>query len=416
VSAYIDEHRERFGVEPICRALGVSASAYYQRASGERSARGVEDERLLEVIRTTHRKNFEAYGYRRMWKALRRAGERASRCRVQRLMRKAGIRGAKRRGKPWRTTKPDPKAQRSRDLVERNFTAPAPNRLWVGDFTYLRCWEGVVYFSFVIDVFSRMVVGWQLAANMRTTLVLDALRMALGLREPGADFRLVAHTDAGSQYTSADYTQVLDDHRVLASIGSVGDCFDNALAESFVDSYKTELIADRVWRSRSRLELATVEYIGWFNHERLHESLGDIPPVEFEQLHHALQGPISGNGSVAAISPRAANGLRTRHSEPVDIDFVLHGVIRSQIAPGVRGAPRSDRATGRSRMKPQRPASTPYGSRSHTQTEQGNLQTRSPWNPVRLTSVDLGVPRHGFSRRRARARRRRVLSGCGSCA
>ena len=222
MSAYIDEHRERFGVEPICRALGVSASAYYQRARGERSARDVEDERLLEVIRTTHRKNFEAYGYRRMWKALRRAGERASRCRVQRLMRKAGIRGAKRRGKPWRTTKPDPKAQRSRDLVERNFTAPAPNRLWVGDFTYLRCWEGVVYFSFVIDVFSRMVVGWQLAANMRTTLLLDALRMALGLREPGADFRLVAHTDAGSQYTSADYTQVLDDHRVLASIGRSG--------------------------------------------------------------------------------------------------------------------------------------------------------------------------------------------------
>jgi putative transposase len=339
VSRYIDEHRERFGVEPICRAVGVSASAYYRRATGERSARAVQDERLLEVIRTTHKKNFEAYGYRRMWKALLRAGERVARCRVQRLMRNAGIQGAKRRGKPWRTTTPDPKAQRPRDLVERDFTAPEPNRLWVGDFTHLRCWEGVVYFSFVIDVFSRMLVGWQLASNMRTTLVLDALRMALGLREPGADFRLVAHTDAGSQYTSADYTQVLDDHEVLASIGTVGDALDNALAESFVDSYKTELIADRVWRSRSQLELATVEYIGWFNHDRLHESLGDIPPVEFEQLRArevALQGSIQANGSVAAISQKAANGLTTRRFEPVDVDLDLNRPIRTQDAPDDR--------------------------------------------------------------------------------
>ena len=168
-----------------------------------------------------------------------------------------------------------------------------PNRLWVGDFTYLRCWEGVLYFAFILDVFSRMIVGWQLAANMRTDLVLDALRMALGLRAPGADFQLVSHTDAGSQYTSFDYTQVLDDHEVLASIGTVGDALDNALAESFVDSYKTELIADRVWRSRAQLELATVEYVGWFNHERLHEALGDIPPIEFEQ-HHALIQPVDG--------------------------------------------------------------------------------------------------------------------------
>jgi putative transposase len=141
-----------------------------------------------------------------------------------------------------------------------------------------------VYFAFIIDVFSRMIVGWQLASHMRTDLVLDALRMALGLREPGADFELVHHTDAGSQYTSADYTQVLDDFEVLASIGSVGDAYDNAMAESFLDSFKTELIADRVWRSRSQLELAVVEYVGWFNNRRLHESLGDIPPVEFETL------------------------------------------------------------------------------------------------------------------------------------
>jgi transposase InsO family protein len=285
VSAFIDSHRERFGVEPICRVLGVSASAYYHRAGGARSTRQLEDERLLEVIRTTHKANYEAYGYRRTWKALLRAGESAPRCQVQRLMRGHGIQGAKRRGKPWRTTKPDPNAQRRPDLVKRNFTAEEPNRLWVGDLSYLRCWEGVVYFAFIIDVHSRRVVGWQLASHMRTDLVLDALRMALGTREHGADFRLVAHSDRGSQYTSADYTQVLDDHHVLASVGSVGDAYDNALAESFVDSFKTELIADRVWRTRAQLELAMVEYISWFNHDRLHEALGDIPPVEFETLY-----------------------------------------------------------------------------------------------------------------------------------
>ncbi|HEY3944925.1 MAG TPA: IS3 family transposase [Solirubrobacteraceae bacterium] len=285
MSAFIDSHRERFGVEPICRVLGVSASAYYHRAGGARSTRQLEDERLLEVIRTTHKANYEAYGYRRTWKALLRAGESAPRCQVQRLMRGHGIQGAKRRGKPWRTTKPDPNAQRRPDLVKRNFTAEEPNRLWVGDLSYLRCWEGVVYFAFIIDVHSRRVVGWQLASHMRTDLVLDALRMALGTREHGADFRLVAHSDRGSQYTSADYTQVLDDHHVLASVGSVGDAYDNALAESFVDSFKTELIADRVWRTRAQLELAMVEYISWFNHDRLHEALGDIPPVEFETLY-----------------------------------------------------------------------------------------------------------------------------------
>jgi putative transposase len=285
VSVFIDEHRDRFGVEPICRVLGVSASAYYHRARGERSARQLEDERLLERLRELHKANYEAYGYRRTWKALRRIGETVPRCQVQRLMRAHGIQGAKRRGKPWRTTKADPHAQRRPDLVQRQFTAQEPNRLWVGDLSYLRGWEGVVYLAFVIDVFSRRVVGWQLASHMRTDLVLDALRMALGTREHGAEFRLVAHTDRGSQYTSADYTQVLDDHRVLASVGSVGDALDNAMAESFVDSFKTELITDRVWRTRSQLELAVVEYISWFNHDRLHESLGDIPPAEFEGLH-----------------------------------------------------------------------------------------------------------------------------------
>ena len=199
MSAFIDQHRDRFGVEPICRTLGVSASAYYQRAKDEPSARAIEDHRLLGVIRETHKNNYEAYGYRRTWKALRRAGESAPRCQVQRLMRAHGIQGAKRRGKPWRTTIADPDAVRRPDLVGRDFTAEAPNRLWVGDLSYLRCWEGVVYFAFVVDAYSRRVIGWQLASHMRTDLVLDALRMALGTRQHGAEFRLVAHTDRGSQ-------------------------------------------------------------------------------------------------------------------------------------------------------------------------------------------------------------------------
>ena len=269
MSAFIDMHRDQLGVEPICQTLDVTASAYYQRASGERSDRVVEDERLTGRIREVHEANYECYGYRRVHAQLIREDEHAGRDQVARLMRCAGIQGAKRRGKPWRTTIPDPQAQRPSDLVKRDFTAPAPDRLWVGDFTYLRTWEGRLYFAFIIDVFSRMIVGWQLACHMRTTLVLDALRMALGLRAPGADFQLVAHTDQGSQYTSEDYTQELDDARVLASVGSVGDAYDNALAESFVDSFKTELIADRVWRTSSQLELAVVEYVAWFNTVRL---------------------------------------------------------------------------------------------------------------------------------------------------
>jgi putative transposase len=282
VSAFIDSHRERFGVEPICEVLDVSASAYYQRATGERSARQIEDERLTVRVREVHEQNFECYGYPRVWHQLGREGEQVGRDHVARLMRQEGIKGAKRRGKPWRTTIADPAAPKRPDLVNRDFTASAPDRLWVGDLTYLRTWEGRMYLAFLIDVFSRMIVGWQLATHMRTDLVLDALRMALGIRQPGAEFLLVVHTDQGSQYTSEDYTQVLDDHRVLASVGTVGDAYDNALAESFVDSYKTELIADRVWRTNQQLEHATAIYVGWFNHRRLHSSIGMRPPAEHE--------------------------------------------------------------------------------------------------------------------------------------
>ncbi|MCA1699903.1 MAG: IS3 family transposase [Actinobacteria bacterium] len=321
MSRFIDEQRGRFGVEPICRTLGVSASAYYQRATGQRSARAVGDERLLERIEQVHAANYHCYGYRRTWKALKRDGLDVGRDRVKRLMRANAIQGAKRRGKPWRTTTPDPAAVRPPDRVRRDFTAVAPDQLWVADFCYLRCWEGVVFFSFVIDVYSRRIVGWQLASHMRTDLVCDALRMALSRRRAGADVQLVHHSDAGSQYTSYAFGQVLDDHGVLASIGTVGDAYDNALAESFVDSFKTELIADRVWRTRSQLELAVVEYVGWFNHDRLHAALGDLPPAEFEQ-RHALEGSISGNGSVAAPSPKPADRLyaprlkRERASRP----------------------------------------------------------------------------------------------------
>jgi transposase InsO family protein len=285
VSRYVEEHRGRFGVEPICRTLDVSASAYYERRTGQRSARSLEDERLLQRIRELHEANYCAYGYRRTWKALLRSGEQVPRCRVQRLMRAAGIQGAKRRGKPWRTTVSDPDASRRPDLVQRDFTASHPNELWVADFSYLRCWEGVVFFSFVIDVYSRKVVGWQFASHMRTTLVLDALRMALSTRERVQEVRLIHHSDRGSQYVSGDYTQTLADHDALASVGSTGDAYDNSMAESFVDSFKTELIADRVWRTRGQLELAIVEYISWFNDSRLHENLGDRSPAEIEELY-----------------------------------------------------------------------------------------------------------------------------------
>jgi transposase InsO family protein len=291
VSAFIDEHRARFGVEPICRVLGVSASAYYQRATGRRSLRAVEDERLLGLIEQTHERNYGAYGYRKTWLALRRVGLQVGRDRVKRLMLAHGIQGSNRLCKPWRTTTTDPTASRPPDLFERFFTAERPDELWVADFTYLRCWEGVVFFSFVLDAFSRRVVGWQFSTSMRTDLVLDALRMALTRRQAGADVQLIHHSDAGSQYTSYAFQQELDDHGVLASIGSVGDAFDNALAESFVDTFKTELIADRVWRTRSQLELAIVEWVAWFNTQRLHQSLGDLPPAEFEDLYARADRP-----------------------------------------------------------------------------------------------------------------------------
>jgi transposase InsO family protein len=291
VSAFIDQHRDCFGVEPICRTLCVSESAYWKRAQGGRSRRAVEDERLLELIRQLHQRNWYAYGYRRVWLALRRDGHHVGRDRVRRLMRAHGIEGAKGRARRWRTTCPNPVAARPSDLVERRFLADRPDALWVADLTYLRSWQAVSYLAFVLDAYSRRIVGWQLASNMRTSLVLDALRMALSRRQQGADVELVHHSDAGSQYTSREFQQTLDDHHVLASIGSVGDAYDNAMAESFVDSFKTELVADRVFATRRALELAVVAWIGWYNHTRLHSAIEHRTPAEHEDHYYAARRP-----------------------------------------------------------------------------------------------------------------------------
>ena len=198
MSAFIDAHRQDFGVELICQTIGTSVSGYYQRATGQRCARDVEDERLLDVIRQTHADNYEAYGSRRMWKALRRDGETAPRCQVERLMSRNAIVGAKRRGRPWRTTIQGAEAVISPDLLDRDFSASQPDEKWCADFSYIRCWEGVVFFSFVIDCYSRMIVGWQFAAHMRTELVQDALEMAAAIRGVHEHSVLIHHSDRGS--------------------------------------------------------------------------------------------------------------------------------------------------------------------------------------------------------------------------
>jgi putative transposase len=284
VSAFIEEHRERFGVEPICSTLGVSASAYYQRKTGERSARQVEDERLLAWIREVHEASYCAYGYRRTWKALTRAGEQAPRCQVQRLMRANGIQGAKRRGKPWRTTTPDPEARRRPDLVNRDFTASAPNELWVADFV-----SALLGGARVLQLRDRRVQPQDRGLAVRGPYAhhARARRATNGAQHPTAGRGGPAHSPfrQGLAIRQRDYTQTLADNDVLASVGSTGDAYDNSMAESFVDTFKTELIADRVWQTRSQLELAIVEYISWFNDTRLHENLDDRPPREIEELY-----------------------------------------------------------------------------------------------------------------------------------
>jgi putative transposase len=285
MTRYIDTYRDRFGVEPICRALQVAPSSYYAARCRPPSARASSDAELAPKILRVFNDNYQVYGARKLWKQLRREGELVGRDRVARLMRTLGIAGAV-RGKPRRTTIPDPAAARAPDLVNRQFTATRPNQLWVSDFTYVVTWSGTVYVAFVIDVFSRLIVGWRAAASMRTELVLDALEMAIW-RRVGVLDGLVCHSDAGSQYTSLRYTTRLAEIGAAPSIGTVGDSYDNSLAESTIGLFKTELIRRHgPWRTLEEVELATLGYIDWFNHHRLHGEIGDLPPAELEATYY----------------------------------------------------------------------------------------------------------------------------------
>ena len=287
---FIDGNRDELGVEPICEVLQVAPSTYYSAKSRPASARAVRDAVLKVVLLSTWSANYEVYGVRKMWKALGRAGEHVGRDQVARLMRELGIQGA-RRGREVRTTKPDETAERPPDLVDRRFVASRPNELWVTDLTYVATWAGTVYVCFIVDVFSRMIVGWRAATNMRTDMVLDALEMARWSR--GARLEgLVCHSDAGSQFTSIRYGERLAELGAVPSIGSVGDSYDNALAETINGLYKTELIRRRgPWRNVDDVELATLAWVHWFNTERLHSSLADRPPAEFESAWHDSPEP-----------------------------------------------------------------------------------------------------------------------------
>ena len=281
MSAFIDAHRGRFGVEPICRTLQVAPSTYYARRSRPPSRRARRDRELLGQIQAARAGYRGVYGVRKTWRELRRRGIQVGRDRVGRLMRAAGLEGVRRGRRPRTTTPAEQARERERDLVERRFVAGAPNRLWVADLTYLRTWAGFSYLAFILDVFSRRVVGWQIANHMRTDLVLDALEMAAGLRE--LDGYLIAHSDRGSQYTSIRYTERLDELGIAPSVGSRGDAYDNAMAEAFVGTFKAELIQGRRFPSFQQAERETLPWIGFYNRERLHEGLGDVPPAEFEQ-------------------------------------------------------------------------------------------------------------------------------------
>ncbi|WP_346014297.1 MULTISPECIES: IS3 family transposase [unclassified Streptomyces] len=295
----MDEHRDRFGgVEPICRTLTehdckIAPSTYYayKKRLETPSARSVRDEELKERIQKVYTSNYRVYGARKIWRELNRQGHTVARCTVERLMRELGITGAV-RGKKVITTITDPAAGRAPDLLDRDFVASAPNRCWVADFTHVAAWSGVVYVAFVVDTFSRRIVGWSVSTSKETQLVLDALEMAPWQRDredrrhtPG---QLIHHSDAGSaQYTSFRLAEHLDADGIAASIGSVGDAYDNALMESTIGLYKTELIKpQRPWKSLSQVELATAEWIDWYNHRRLHGEIGHVPPAEYEANHY----------------------------------------------------------------------------------------------------------------------------------
>jgi putative transposase len=285
MTAYIDQNRASYMVEPICRTLEIAPSSYYAARSLPPSARALADNELKDKISEIHAENFAVYGVRKVWRVLHRQGENAGRDRVARLMTSLGLAGAVRE-RSIRTTKPADLAARPADLVERTFAAAAPNRLWVADLTYVWTIAGFCYTAFIVDVFSRRIVGRRVAASLRTDLALDALEMAIFAR--GHDLAgLVHHSDRGVQYLAIRYTERLAEAGVVNSVGSKGDSYDNALAETVNGLYKTELIRRRrSWRSTEEAELATAAWVHWWNESRLRSACGDIPPAEFEEAYH----------------------------------------------------------------------------------------------------------------------------------
>jgi len=280
---FIDAFRSHWGVEPICREIKLAPSQYYEAKARERDEdlapdRHFNDRALTAMIHAVHERSYGLYGARKVWHTLGRSSVAAARCTVERLMRSEGLQGV-RHGRRWKTTVPDESADRPLDLVERQFTADAPNRLWVADFTYVPAWQGVVYVAFVMDVFNREIVGWKAARTMRSELVLDALEQAIWLR--GKPSGIVHHSDRGSQYLSIKYSDRLAEAGFKPSVGSTGDSYDNAMAESVIGLYKTEVInRRRSWKTFEEIELATLNWVGWHNTQRLHSAIGNRPPVE----------------------------------------------------------------------------------------------------------------------------------------
>jgi len=295
--AFIDEHRASYGVEPICETIEIAPATYYehkhqQREPERRSVRAKRDEALRPEIRRVFDDNYRVYGVRKVWKQLNREGVAVAKCTVRRLMRQMGLRGAT-RGKTWTTTTiPDDGLARPRDLVERDFTADGPNQLWVADLTYVPTWTGFVYVAFVTDVYSRRIVGWRASRSLETGLALDALEQAIWDRLDANPDGLIHHSDRGSQYLSIRYTERLADAGIEPSVGTVGDSYDNAMAETINGLYKTEVIRRRgPWKNLDDVEYATLEWVDWFNHRRILEPIGDIPPAEYEANYHRQQSP-----------------------------------------------------------------------------------------------------------------------------
>jgi putative transposase len=290
--AFIDAHRSEYGVEPICAELPIAPSTYYELKARERDPERVpprqrRDALLCDEIRRVWRENFCVYGARKTWRQLNREQIPVARCTIERLMGKIGLCGAI-RGKAFKTTIPDEKTQRPADLVERQFTAERPNQLWVADFTYVATWQGFVFVAFVVDVFARCIVGWRVSSSIKTDLVLDALEQALHARSDTDG--LVHHSDKGSQYLSIRYSERLTQEGIQASVVSTGDSYDNALAETIIGLYKTEVIRRRgPWRNIEAVEFATLEWVDWFNNRRLLEPIGNVPPVEFERAYYRRQ-------------------------------------------------------------------------------------------------------------------------------